>query len=73
MTDINNIIKNSTKAELLEKLVEYLEEYDKAIVVLIKDKENGAFSSQTMLLGITSDYDACGIIEVAKHDLLSGD
>ena len=71
MSDIDSIIKNSSKAELLEKLSEYLEEYDKAIVVLIQDKENGGFASQIMLLGISSDYEACGIIEVAKHDLLN--
>ena len=70
MTDIDNIIKNSTKAELLEKLAEYLVEYDKSIVILVKDKRNGGFSSQTLLMGIQSDYEACGIIEVAKHDLL---
>lgn len=72
MSDIDRILKNSSKAELIEKLQEYLgNEYDKAVVVLIKDKELGGFASQTLLLGITSDYDACGIIEVAKHDLLA--
>ena len=72
MTDIDNIIKNSTKAELLEKLAEYLVEYDKAIVVLVKDKDGAGFETQTLLMGVRSDYEACGIIEVAKHDLLEG-
>lgn len=53
--------------------MERLEEYDKAVVVLVKDKGEGAFSSETLLLGVESDYDACGIIEVVKHDLLMGD
>ena len=70
MSDIDNIIKNSSKAELLEKLGEYLKEYDKAVIVLIQDDKDGKFSSKTLLLGIESLYDACGIIEVAKHDLL---
>ena len=70
MGEIDNIIKNSTKAELLEKLAEYLKEYDKTVIVLIQDGEKGKFSSKTLLLGIESLYDACGIIEVAKHDLL---
>jgi hypothetical protein len=70
MSDIDNIIKNSSKAELLEKLTEYLNEYDKAVVVLIKDKERGGFSSETLLLGVENLYDACGILKVAEHDLL---
>jgi hypothetical protein len=70
MSDIEKILKNSTKAELLEKLTELLADYDNALVVLYQDNEKGGFSEQLLLLGGNSIYETCGIIEVAKHDLL---
>lgn len=73
MDDIDKILKNSSKAELIEKLNEQLAEFDKVIVVLIQDKEKGKYSSLVMTLGIQSSYEAYGILEVAKQDLQSED
>lgn len=67
--DIEKIVKNSTKAELLEKLSEKLEEFDKAVVVLVQDHDNGGFASKTLLLGCWTLYEVTGMLEVAKHDL----
>ena len=67
--EIDRIFKNSSKAELLEKLDQELIEHDKVIVVLIKDKEAGKYSSLVMTLGIKNSYEAYGILEVAKQDL----
>ena len=68
-SEIDRILKNSSKAELLEKLAEELNETDKVIVILIEDKDNGKYASTVMTLGITSSYEAYGILEVAKQDL----
>ena len=68
MDEIGKLLKNSSKAELLEKLAEELVTTDKVIVVLIEDKEC-SFSSLVMTLGIEHTYEAYGILEVAKHDL----
>ncbi len=68
--DIDRIIRNSNKAQLLEKLAEELEKADaKVIVVLIDDKEGGGYSSTVMTLGIENTYEAYGILEVARQDL----
>jgi len=72
--EIDNILKNSSKAELLERLTEELEEFDKVIVALVKDDdENGKYVSLVMTLGLERTYEAFGILEVAKQDLLEGD
>lgn len=67
--DIGKIIKNSCKAELLEELSKSLELYDKAIVILIEDKEDGSYNSQVMTLGLERTYEAYGILDVAKNHL----
>jgi len=67
--DIDKILKNSSKAELLEVLGRELLTVDKAIVILIEDKAKGAFSSRVLMLGISSGYEALGILEVAKQDV----
>ena len=69
--DIEGIIENSNKAELLERLTQELEAADKAIVVLISDKDGG-YSSLVMTLGLSSTYEAYGILDVAKQDLRDG-
>ena len=73
MDDIEKIFKNSSKAELIEKLSEELEKADKVIVILIEDKDEGQYSSQVMTLGLSSTYEAYGILEVAKQDLMEDD
>jgi len=73
MDEIDKILKNSSKAELIEKLDEELKETDKVIVVLITDKENGRYTSQVMTLGIDNSYEAYGILDVAKQDLQEDD
>ena len=71
MTDefLEHIFKNSEKAKLIEALTEELQNFDKAIVILIKDKEDSRYSSLEMTLGLDSTYEAYGILEVAKQDL----
>jgi len=71
--EIDKILKNSSKAELIERLDEELRETDKVIVVLITDKEDGRYTSQVMTLGIENTYEAYGILDVAKHDLQEDD
>ena len=73
-SEIDRIIKNSNKAELIERLSQELAEADsKVIVILITDKEEGKYSSLVMTLGLENTYEAYGILEVAKQDLQSGD
>ena len=67
--ELDKILKNSSKAELLEHLERALTEYDKVIVVLLQDKENGGYYSKVMTLGLSSTYEAYGILEVGKQDL----
>ena len=71
--EIDKILKNSSKAELLETLSEALVTTDKAVVVLVEDKGDGKFFSQVLLLGITSKYEALGIIEIAQSDIMNED
>ena len=73
MDEIDRILKNSSKAELIERLDEELKESDKVIIVLITDKEDGRYTSQVMTLGIENTYEAYGILDVAKHDLQEED
>lgn len=68
--DIERIIRNSNKAELIEQLSQELSEADsKVIVILITDKEEGKYSSLVMTLGLANTYEAYGILDVAKQDL----
>lgn len=53
----------------MESLNEELVKFDKVIVVLIRDKEQGEYSSLVMTLGIHNTYEAYGMLEVAKQDL----
>ncbi len=73
MDEIDRILKNSSKADLIEKLDEELKETDKVIVILIQDKENGRYTSTVMTLGIENTYEAYGILDVAKQDLQEDD
>jgi len=73
MDEIDKILKNSSKADLIEKLDEELKDTDKVIVVLIKDKEDGRYTSEVMTLGIENTYEAYGILDVAKQDLQEDD
>lgn len=70
--EIDKIIKNSSKAELLEALASELEVSDKAVVVTVADKD-ASYSVRVMMLGIEHDYEACGILEVAQHDIIKED
>ncbi len=67
--EIDKILRNSSKAELLETLEKELHQYDKVLVMLIEDKESGKYHSLVMTLGIDYSYEAYGILEVAKQDL----
>lgn len=68
--DIEHIMRNSEKAELIEQLSNELEKSDpKVIVILITDKDEGRYSSLVMTLGIDNTYEAYSILEVARQDL----
>ena len=69
MDEIDRILRNSTKAELMEILGERLVGADKAVIILITDKESGKYLSQVMTLGLTNTYEAYGILDVARQDL----
>lgn len=71
--DISKILKNSSKAELLEALARELQNFDKAIVVLLQDNDDGSYTSNIMTLGLQSTYEAYGILDVAKLDLQEED
>ena len=74
MGDIDDIIKKSSKAELLEALAKELETMDKVVVVLIEDVEDSnKYKSLVMTLGINTTYEAYGILDVAKQDLMNED
>jgi len=70
--EIDNIFKNSSKAELVEQLTKELEEFDKVVIVLIQDKEDGGYTSRVITLGLDNTYEAYGMIEVARQDLIEG-
>ncbi len=71
--EIDKILKNSSKQELIERLNEDIVPTDKVIVVLIQDTEDGRYTSQVMTLGIENSYEAYGILDVAKQDLIEDD
>jgi len=72
--EIERIIKNSNKAELIERLGQELSEADsKVIVIVITDKDEGKYSSLVMTLGLNNTYEAYGILDVAKQDLRNDD
>jgi len=72
--EIERIIKNSNKAELIESLSQELSKADsKVIVILITDKDEGKYSSLVMTLGLNNTYEAYGILDVAKQDLRNDD
>jgi len=70
MDDIERILKNSDKAELIECLSEALQKTDKCIIVVIQDKEDGTYSSQVITLGVFKVYEALGILESGKQDII---
>ena len=74
--DLERIFKNSEKAELIEAVSKELERGDsKVVVVIINDiedtEDNGKYTSIVMTLGLEHTYEAYGILEVAKRDLLN--
>ena len=74
MNDIDRLLNNSSKAELIEQLSDELAEGDKKVVVIvIEDKEAGKFSSKVMTLGFETSYEVYGVLDVAKQDLMGDD
>lgn len=74
MDDIDKILKNSTKADLLEALSERLPYADKVIAIVVNDKEDcGAYDIQVMHIGINHGYEALGIIQSALNNLYDED
>lgn len=73
MSELDKILLDSDKAELLEDLSKKLPTASKVIIVLIEDKDDGTYDSQVMILGLDHTYEAYGILEVAKQDLMEND
>ena len=73
MSELDKILLDSDKAELLEDLSKKLPTASKVIIVLIEDKEDGTYDSAVMTLGLDHTYEAYGILEVAKQDLMEND
>lgn len=71
--DIDRILKNSSKAELLELLEKRLPVIDKVIVVLCEDKQRGNYTTQVMTLGFNNSYEAYGLLLAALFDLKDDD
>jgi len=69
MNDIDKILMGNSKVEFLEQLTEELNNADKAIIVLIEDKEDDTYNRLVLTLGLNNTYEAYGILEVAKQDL----
>ena len=73
-SDIDQIIQNSDKRELLDQLSELLKTMDKAVVVLVQDKDGGGgYTSLVFTLGLTSNYEAYGLLEIAKQDIMESE
>ena len=70
--EIDKILESSGKADLLEKLNEALVTADKVVCVVIEDKEGGRFISQVITLGVLYQYEALGILDIAKDDIKEG-
>ena len=72
--ELDRILMNSERANLLEVFKEKLQEGEpKIIIILINDKDDGKYDSQVLLLGINNGYEALGILEIAKEDIRSGE
>ena len=71
---IDRILRNSNKADLIEALGAELAEADaKVVVILVVDRDDGKYSSTVMTLGLKNTYEAYGILDVARHDLMEED
>lgn len=70
--DIDRIINNSNKAEILEMIEQQLPDYDKVLVIMVKENEDNQDASQTLMLGIAHDYEAYGLLEYARQDISNG-
>jgi hypothetical protein len=72
MSDLENIFRSSDKAELIENLEKELTTANKCIIITIEDKRDEfTYSSCVMTLGLENSYEAFGILEVAKQDLIN--
>jgi hypothetical protein len=73
MDELESIFRNSSKKDLLDDFSESLPDYDKVIIVMVKDGEEGKYTSRIMLMGFERQYESVGILENAKHDLFDVD
>ena len=71
--EIDDIFRTSAKAELLEILPHELENFDKAIITLIQDKDKGAYDIKVLTLNIQIGYETFGILEATKMYLQEED
>jgi superfamily II DNA/RNA helicase len=66
--DINQIFKNSDKAELLERFTNLLEKYDSAVIVFTNNNNSDNITTHYMLLG-HDQISAFGAMELAKMEI----
>ncbi|GAF88062.1 unnamed protein product [marine sediment metagenome] len=73
ITTINNIFKESAKAEFVERVGELLATSDKVVVCFVQDKDDGEYTTQVVYLGYEYNYEVLGTLELAKEDILEAD
>ena len=67
--EISRILKNSAKAEFMDKLDKDMIGTDKAILIMIQNKPEGLYSIIVRTVGIEYDYEVQGIIKEAERYL----
>jgi len=72
--ELDKILYNSEKADLLDVLKKLLSEADtpKVIIAYVADhEEDGGYDDRVMLLGVRNTYEALGILDIAKEHILN--
>ena len=71
--EIEKILENSEKADMLERFTEELVTADKVVVVIINELPCERFNNVVMTYGLASKYEAYGILDVVKQDMINED
>lgn len=69
--EIEKILKNSSKAEMLEILAEQLMDAVIVVTIVVSKTEENRLITKVMELGSASTYESLGVLEMAKEDLLA--
>jgi hypothetical protein len=71
--ELEHILENSDKAELLEDLRKVLEADNQKVVMVCLVGTREKWSSQVLMLGVDTTYEGLGILEIGKEHILSMD